>query len=237
MSVPDSISRTTCLQRHDPAVRAIARNVLRLLLSVVGAILIAVGALVALASRARGRRERPRLLWGVQPIISLVNLSRAMRRRATRARPSRFLRLGSTRRAVRSSALPDDRQCGRAVRRPLSCAPTCFFARALRRYDVFHYFFDGGVLGLTPLSRLELPLLTAARQETRADARTASDAFVLDAIANPLWRGGLMIEYAVLGDRAEQHPAPRAAAHAVRRRRRWLGRAYRLACLAGMCCL
>jgi glycosyltransferase involved in cell wall biosynthesis len=78
-----------------------------------------------------------------------------------------------------------------------------FFVRALRRYDVFHYFFDGGILSPTPLARVELPLLRALGKKLVL-MPYGSDAFVFDTIANPLWRGGLMIEYAQLGDRSEQ---------------------------------
>ena len=37
-----------------------------------------------------------------------------------------------------------------------------FFARALWRYDIFHYFFDGGLLRLTPLAGLEFWFLRPA---------------------------------------------------------------------------
>jgi glycosyltransferase involved in cell wall biosynthesis len=201
MSVPDGISRTTFLQRHDPTVRAVARNLLRLLLSVVGAVLIGVGALVALASRVRGRRDRPRLLWGVQPIISLVNLSRAM---TEAGYSSETVALSPSR--LYAPELFDHRpyrMTGNVVVQFVATQLRAylFLARALQRYDVFHYFFDGGVLGLTPLARLELPLLRALGKKLVL-IPYGSDAFVLDGIANPLWRGGLMVEYAVLGDAA-----------------------------------
>jgi hypothetical protein len=67
---------------------------------------------------------------------------------------------------------------------------------------VFHYFFDGGILSPTPLARVELRLLRALGKKVVL-MPYGSDAFVFDTIANPLWRGGLMIEYGLLGDRAE----------------------------------
>jgi len=173
----------------------------RALLSVLGALLIGVAALgVALA---RGRRpERPRLLWGVQPIISLVNLSRAL---SAAGYESDTVALYPS--PLYGAELFDHtpyRTTGNVVLQFTGnqVRAYLFFVRALRRYDVFHYFFDGGILSPTPLGRLELPLLRALGKKIVL-MPYGSDAFVFDTITNPLWRGGLMIEYGVLGDRAE----------------------------------
>jgi glycosyltransferase involved in cell wall biosynthesis len=173
----------------------------RAVLAVFGALLIVVCALVAAVFRRRP--AKPRLLWGVQPIISLVNLSRAM---AEAGYASETVALYPSRlyapelfdhRPYRTTGNVVLQFAGNQVRAYL------FFVRALRRYDVFHYFFDGGILSPTPLARVELPLLRALGKKIVL-MPYGSDAFVFDTIANPLWRGGLMIEYAVLGDRAEQ---------------------------------
>jgi hypothetical protein len=202
MSVDDGTSRTSLWHRHDRGIRAAVRAVLRLPLCVPGLLLIGVGALVAIASRARGRRAEPRLLWGVQPIISLVNLSHAMGEAgyasetvalhpSTLYAPELF-----DHRPYRATGNVVWQFVGNQLRAYLFCA------RALRRYDVFHYFFDGGVLGRTPLARLELPLLRALGKRVVL-IPYGSDAFVFDGL-NPLWRAGLMVEYARLGDAAER---------------------------------
>jgi glycosyltransferase involved in cell wall biosynthesis len=173
----------------------------RALLAVFGALVIAAGALVAAVIRRR--LAKPRLLWGVQPIISLVNLSRAL---SEAGYASETVALYPSRlyppelfdhRPYRTTGNVVLQFSGNQVRAYL------FFVRALRRYDVFHYFFDGGILSPTPLARIELPLLRALGKKLVL-MPYGSDAFVFDTIANPLWRGGLMIEYAELGDRAER---------------------------------
>ena len=109
--------------------------------------------------RRRRRRERPRLVWGPTPIISLKYWSAAMRRRGyesvtcveglypIHARDdfdhlrTEFLGSGWFSELARDFVL---------------------FSWTLRRGDVFIRFFDGGYLRNTSLSRLELPLLRLA---------------------------------------------------------------------------
>jgi glycosyltransferase involved in cell wall biosynthesis len=193
-------ARTPVSQRLDRAARAVARTLVKAVLAVVGALLIAVCAFVAAVFRRRP--ERPRLLWGVQPIISLVNLARAM---AEAGYTSETVALYPSR--LYAPELFDNRPYRTTGNVVLQFAGNqwrayVFFVRALRRYDVFHYFFDGGILSPTPLSRIELPLLRALGKKIVL-MPYGSDAFVFDTITNPLWRAGLMIEYGVLGDRAE----------------------------------
>jgi glycosyltransferase involved in cell wall biosynthesis len=187
------------MSRFELAVRALARGVIRIVLTVVGAVLIGVGTLAAAVARARPRSEKPRLLWGIQPIISLVNLSRAMTRAGY---PSETVAV------YESSIYPGElfdqspyRSTGNVVAQYVGnqVRPYLFFMRALRRYDVFHFFFDGGLLVRTPFSFFELPILRLLGKKI-VFMPYGSDAFAFDAIANPLWRGGLMIEYALLGN-------------------------------------
>jgi hypothetical protein len=203
MSASDRTSRTSFWHQHELAFRAAVRGLLRLILCVPGAILVATGALVAVVARVRGRRDQPRLLWGVQPIISLVNLSRAM---AEAGYPSETVALSPSR--LYAPELFDHRPYRVTGNIALQFVVNqvrayLFCARALRRYDVFHYFFYGGILSGTSLARLELPLLRLLGKKLVL-MPYGSDAFVLDDIANPLWRGGLMFEYAQLGSAAER---------------------------------
>jgi len=172
-------------------------------LAPLGLAMMLAGVFVLLARRRRPRDEKPRLLWGAQPIISVVNMSRAMQQGAylsetvaVDASPlyERDLFDHHPYRQSRNTGIAFLGSQLRAYR---------FFMTALSRYDVFHYFFNGGVLSRTPLSRLELPVLRAVGKKLVL-IPYGGDAFVYDGIANPLWRQALMFEYAALGDAAKQ---------------------------------
>jgi glycosyltransferase involved in cell wall biosynthesis len=203
MSAPPSPDRPPAKPRLELAVRAVMRRVLGTVLAVVGLLMICAGALMASLGRSRARLQKPRLLWGAQPIISLVNLSRAMKEGGY---PSETVTVDSS--PLYARELFDHhlyQQGGNAavvfVGNQLRAYR--FFMRALSRYDVFHYFFDGGILTWTPLSRMELPVLRALGKKLVL-LPYGGDAFVYDGIANPLWRQALMIEYASLGDATER---------------------------------
>ena len=200
---PPALSLPRRKSRFELALRALARGVIRAALTLLGALMIVAGTLAAALTRDRPRTEKPRLLWGVQPIISLVNLSRALRRAGY---PSETVAL------YESSIYPRDLfdhspypATGNIVMQYIGTQlqPYVFFMRALRRYDVFHLFFDGGLLVRTPFSFFELPILRLLGKKI-VFMPYGSDAFAFDAIANPLWRGGLMIEYALLGNKTER---------------------------------
>ncbi len=191
------------MSRPERALRATARGVIWTLITLIGALILAVATVVTALTPRRRRTEKPRLLWGVQPIISLVNLSRAMRRAGyesdtvalyeSRIYPRELFDHAphSTARNIVVMYVQDQMR------------PYVFFVRALRQYDVFHFFFDGGLLVRTPYSSIELPLLRLLGKKVVL-MPYGSDAFAFDAIGNPLWRGALMIEYALLGDRTEE---------------------------------
>jgi len=203
MSASQSTDRPPVKRRSELALRAAARGVLGALLVVVGTLMILVGVVVALAARMRPRSPQPRLLWGAQPIISLVNLSRAMREGGFQ---SETVSLDASPLYARElfDHLPFHRGGSAAVLFVGNhLRAYAFFARALPRYDVFHYFFDGGVLMGTPLARVELPLLRALGKRIVL-IPYGGDAFVFDGVANPLWRQALMVEYSRLGDQAER---------------------------------
>jgi glycosyltransferase involved in cell wall biosynthesis len=74
-----------------------------------------------------------------------------------------------------------------------------FFMRSLWSYDIFHYYFDGGILRQTLLSRAELFILKLCRKKIVL-LPYGSDAFVYDLIPNPIWRHALMQEYSQFGN-------------------------------------
>lgn len=78
-----------------------------------------------------------------------------------------------------------------------------FFIRALWHYDVFHFFFDGGVLRHTIHAQIELKLLALAGKKT-VIMPYGSDAFVYDRIPDPVWRHALMASYPHMGRHARR---------------------------------
>jgi glycosyltransferase involved in cell wall biosynthesis len=126
---------------------------------------------VALAQRrasnaARRDGRRPRLIYGPTPIISIKYMSQAMRARGYTATTYVYNTYGINSRddfdrAVLARSQGAASGFGARLRRtPLGRYTV--FAWALRRFDVFHYFFDGGFLRGTPLRFLELQLLHLA---------------------------------------------------------------------------
>lgn len=228
MSAPSPTDHSHPRNRVGLPLRAAARGTLAVLLTPVGAVLILVGLLAALFGRLGPRARVPRLLWGSQPIISLVNLSRAM---AEAGYPSETVAVAAS--PLYERALFDHhpyRADGNAalVYAANRLRAYLFFVRALMRYDVFHYFFDGGVLRSTPLSRFELPLLRAVGKKIVL-MPYGGDAFVYDSIADPLWRHALMIEYAALGDTTER--IERGVRRATRHAHVVVGSVVHVACL------
>jgi hypothetical protein len=166
--------------------------------------LIAVFAVTSLMPWWRRRPpQRPRLLWGSQPIKALASMKEAAARagwdgevvarehsRLYRAEVFDHVVLGVSRFRV-LDRLAD------------SFKAYWFFARALLRYDVFIYYFDGGVLRRTALERMELPLLKLLRKKLVV-VPYGSDSWVLDHTDNLLWRTALLIDYASAGARARE---------------------------------
>jgi len=152
--------------------------------------------------RQAAARRQPKLLFGVTPIISIAYMARALKERGY---------VSDTAVLVESPIYPRD--TFDAVLSPEGAYPKiiklclgnlmayCFFMRALWKYDVFHYYFDGGLLRHTLFSRLELSLLKLCRKKIIL-LPYGSDAFVYDLIPNVLWRHGLMIEYSRFGNTA-----------------------------------
>jgi glycosyltransferase involved in cell wall biosynthesis len=109
-------------------------------------------------SRRRRSGERPAILRGPVPIVSIHYAARADRLLGYR---SETLVYRTYRISTRGHF---DRDLSRLTRIPLlgQLVPYGALLWALLRYDLFVFFFDGGLLGETPAWRLELPLLKLA---------------------------------------------------------------------------
>src|SRR6186997_1541225 len=125
-------------------------------------------------ARRRRRGERPRIVWGPVPIANLRRHTLADR---AAGYPSETLAY----RPYRESDRPAfDHVYDRVARIPGlgQLVPYWAFVRAGPRYDIFGFYFDGGLLGETAYWWIELPLLRLAGKAVVAvpyggDARLA----------------------------------------------------------------
>lgn len=153
------------------------------------------------AALNRSKEERaPRLLWGAQPIPSLPALSSMARRIGHVSEVAVIERYARTRDSDFDHLL-FSRVTFPGLRRVVNTLlVVCFFARALHRFDIFHYFFEGGILQRTGLRWLELPLLRMCGKRI-VMLPYGSDSFIFDQI-DLTWRHALMVDYPGLGSLA-----------------------------------
>ena len=126
-------------------------------------------------SRRRRRGERPVIVRGPVPIVSIHYAARADRLRGYR---SETIVYGTYRISARG-LFDHDLSRWRSIPLLGQLVPYAAFLWALTRYDLFVFFFDGGLLGETPAWRLEPRLLRVAGKRIVAypyggDARLAS---------------------------------------------------------------
>lgn len=159
---------------------------------VLGLPIILVGMLL---SAAFGRKppKKPRILWGSQPIKALMHMAR-----------SAELAGYTCDVAVRSlSPIYSDsewdhvvvvRTRSKELNRALNhLAAYIFFARALRRYEIFAFYFDGGMLQSTLLQDFEIKILKMLGKKVVL-IPYGSDTWLWDHIPNLLWRAALLID-------------------------------------------
>jgi glycosyltransferase involved in cell wall biosynthesis len=149
--------------------------------------------------RRRIARQRPRLVYGPVPIISIKYMSGSMRalgyETLTLVDERYHIHGASDFDADAATYLADStgwRLLGRIL------GGYAVLARLLRRYDVYHFYFDGGYLRRTPLRWLEVPLLHLAGKVVVA-LPYGSDVAVPSRIRSLEWRHGLMRNYPELG--------------------------------------
>jgi glycosyltransferase involved in cell wall biosynthesis len=123
-----------------------------------GAVLI-LGA--ALVERFRRRRDRPRIVWGPVPLISIAYWSRAVQQLGYESQTVATHHYQAFERASFDLYLPE-LVAGRRLQR---LGDYLAMALMLRRGDIFVSFFDGGFLYRTPLWRLEAVALKLARKK------------------------------------------------------------------------
>lgn len=77
------------------------------------------------------------------------------------------------------------------------------FINALLDYDIFNYYFDGGMLQVTGIGKYELAILKYARKKIVL-LPYGGDAFVYEEIANAHWRHAMISNYPQLGDNSHK---------------------------------
>ena len=143
----------------------------------------------------RQKSSQPRLLWGALPIKTLSYSSAAMRKAGFNSETVTIDLYPIVHRDNFDHCLVPRTELNVGLRHiVVSFRAISFFVTALHRYDIFHYFCDGGVLQNTLLKKLELPLIkiTGGRVVLMP---YGSDAFVYDEINNPTWVEALMLAY------------------------------------------
>lgn len=182
-------------------VRTAARVTIDTLLALPGIALLLAGALLAIVRGRPGPGERPRLLWGTTPLKSLTYMSRALAEGGYKSDTVVTELYPIVERADFDHHLHVSARGAGLAHVGYTVKAYLFLASALSRYDVFHYFFDGGVLRHAGLRRLELPLLRLLGKRVVL-MPYGSDTWILDRVPDLSWRHALAIEYGELGNRA-----------------------------------
>jgi glycosyltransferase involved in cell wall biosynthesis len=149
-----------------------------------------------LAARGRRRGALPRLVYGPTPIIAIKYMREAMAKKGYDGRtvvydPPSIFAEDNFDHVLHLFAPP-----GSAIRRAFLAlvGPYAVLVWAIFRFDVFHFFFDGGFLAPTPLRYLEVQLLHLAGKRVVAFPY-GSDVAVPSRTHNRAWREGLVGTY------------------------------------------
>jgi glycosyltransferase involved in cell wall biosynthesis len=136
---------------------ASARGSARLVFHTAAALptLAAYAVLAPLVRRRARAKAKPSILWGTTPIANLRNSVRADRLRGYESASLVYRVYGTSDRSAFDHVFePFGRVPGLR-----QLAPYAAFLRAGLRFDIFCFYFDGGLLAETPFWRAELPLL------------------------------------------------------------------------------
>ncbi|CAN5239594.1 glycosyltransferase family 4 protein [soil metagenome] len=183
-------------------------NIIDIFPFLLGIILIPIGLICSwLAMLMPNRRKKPRLLWASSPIKSLAYMACALKEAGYK---SETVVLESSAICTRNDFdhvlmpfQPKNRFTVLLAWLLTNFRAYIFFARTLVHFDIFHFYFDGGILRRTLLARFELCLLRLAGKRIVL-MPYGSDAFVYDLIPNPIWRHALLTHYPMHGDAAAQ---------------------------------
>lgn len=150
------------------------------------------------------KNKQPRLLFGVTPIISIAYIARALRQKGYQSDVVVTGESSIYSRDIFDKVLLPAKNLPKLIKLGLgNILAYQFFLKALWKYDIFHYYFDGGILRHTLFAHAEMTILKICRKRVVL-LPYGSDAFVYDLIPNPIWRHALMLEYAQFGNDAKR---------------------------------
>jgi glycosyltransferase involved in cell wall biosynthesis len=186
-------------------VRRVVIGIIRVVIAAIALPILSAIALAAreAAMRSQRGRHRPRLVYGPTPIHTIRYMSRAMRQLGYAADTVVFSLYRIHERTDFDFVYDDAWRSSSQVAAPVRIFRRLFgdyvlFARLLRRYDVFHFFFDAGFLHRTPLASVELQLLHLAGRRIVAMPYGSDVALTTD-IMSLEWRHGLARNYPAIG--------------------------------------
>lgn len=170
-----------------------------------GIILIPIGIVLSWFGKLKLHTKKPRLLWGASPIKSLAYMAEALKKAGYISQSVVLEHSTIYRREDFDHILMPFQPKGRlAVLLAwllTNFRAYLFFTTALWRFDIFHFYFDGGILRRSLLARFELTLLRLAGKRIVL-MPYGSDAFVYDLIPDPIWRHALLTHYPMHADAA-----------------------------------
>jgi glycosyltransferase involved in cell wall biosynthesis len=149
--------------------------------------------------------EKPRLVYGPVPIISIKYLSQAMRQNGYEAKTFVYEVFSIHKREDYDYYVSDFFKTSFLAKRFKKVVialwgPYRSLLWALPRFDIFHYFFDGGFLARTPVRFMEVQLLHLAGKKVVV-MPYGSDVAVPTLIRSLPFRQAIMMKYNYLGAR------------------------------------
>lgn len=149
-------------------------------------------------TKRQKRHERPRLVYGPVPIISIKYMSQAMERLGYKAKTFVYTYYKINKRCDFDYYIGD---FFKGILRNLLngiVGRYCVFSWLVLQFDIFHYFFDGGFLSGTPLRFFEVQLLHLAGKKVIA-MPYGSDVAICSRIHSLVYRQNLLADYPSLG--------------------------------------
>ena len=153
------------------------------------------------AGRPQGR---PRLFWGTTSIVSMAMNAAALRDKGYLSKAVALANPGFKVPPGFDIVIEETASETFWTSRVVGTARAfMLFYRALNDYDVFHFFFNGGILRKTPLALMEPWLLRLAGKKVIIFPY-GSDAFAPSRITYLSWRGALLLDYPGLGAKNDE---------------------------------
>lgn len=154
-----------------------------------------------LFSKKRTVHEK-RLLWGCIPLKSLTYTSKALQEKGFESKTVVIDFYPIVKRSDFDVILRYDAS-SLFLMNYIITQVTCylFFIKSLFSFDIFHYFFDGGILQRTPYTSIEFLILKACGKHLIL-MPYGSDSFVYDHLYDLNWRHALLSSYSGLSKNA-----------------------------------